>query len=127
MNQKCSARQEQRNQDTVQCLIQEEKERNQIIQGLENKKKRLFTAGHGNRKRSSVEDVPKNNRPITAKAPGLGRINRNKLKASSPVDGNFRPETVPFTNIGPLGETEPADENNPILVYFLFYFAFSQN
>lgn len=118
MNQKYSARQEQRNQDTVQCLIQEEKERNQIIQGLENKKKRLFTAGHGNRKRSSVEDVPKNNRPITAKAPGLGRINRNKLKASSPVDGNFRPETVPFTNIGPLGETEPADENNPILVYY---------
>lgn len=85
-------------------------------------KKRLFTAGHGSRKRTSVENVPKNNRPITAKAPGLGRINRNNIKASSPVDGNFRPETVPFTNIGPLGETEPADENNPILVSFIISF-----
>jgi hypothetical protein len=107
--------------DTAACLFKKEREQDLIILLLENnkKKRRLFTAGHGSRKRSVVDSMPKNNRPITAKAPGLGRINRNNIKASSPVDGNFRPETVPFTNIGPLGETEPADENNPILVYII--------
>ena len=79
------------------------------------KRKRLFTAGHGGRKRASVGDTEKfNNRPITAKAPGLGRINKHNFKSASPNDNNMRPETVPFTNLGPLGETEPADENNKI-------------
>lgn len=79
------------------------------------KRKRLFTAGHAARKRASVGDTAKfNNRPITAKAPGLGRISKHNFKSTSPNDNNMRPETVPFTNLGPLGETEPAEENNKI-------------
>ena len=80
------------------------------------KRKRLFTAGVSGRKRASVGEAAKfDNRPITAKAPGLGRVGKHNFKSVSPNDKNIRPETVPFTNLGPLGETEPADENNKIL------------
>lgn len=76
------------------------------------RKRRLFTAGHEGRKRSAVATVSKTNRPITAKGPVIGR-RTNQTKPST-ADQNFRPETVPFTNLGPLGETEPADEDDRI-------------
>lgn len=79
--------------------------------GKGKKKRRLFTAGHGGRKRSDVDHSMKN-RPITAKAPGLGRTQPTSQQKQS-LDG-FRPETVPFTNLGPLGETEPIDEDDKI-------------
>lgn len=76
------------------------------------RKRRLFTAGHEGRKRSEVGTLSKTNRPITAKAPIIGR-RTNQTKPST-ADQIFRPETVPFTNLGPLGETEPADEDDKI-------------
>jgi hypothetical protein len=77
------------------------------------KKRRLFTAGHGGRKRSAVARFSQTNRPITAKGPGFSKRTSKTRGASR--DHNLRPETVPFTNIGPLGETEPVDENDKIL------------
>ena len=77
------------------------------------RKRRLMTAGHG-RKRSAVGSLPKPNRPITAKGPVIGRRPQTKAGASTGGDDGFRPETVPYTNIGPLGEWEPQDENDKI-------------
>ena len=77
------------------------------------KKRRLFTAGHGGRKRSAVARFSQTNRPITAKGPGFSK--RTAKTRGGSRDHNLRPETVPFTNIGPLGETEPVDENDKIL------------
>jgi hypothetical protein len=76
------------------------------------RRRRLMTAGHGGRKQSQVHNMPQNNRPITAKAPGLGRFGRKT--AGKDDDNAFRPDTVPFTNLGPLGETEPVDEDDRI-------------
>ena len=67
-----------------------------------------MTAGHGGRKRSEVDQLPRLNRPITAKGPGIGRFGRQSHTKET-EDNGFRPETVPFTNIGPLGNTEPVD------------------
>lgn len=77
------------------------------------RKRRLMTAGHA-RKRSDVGSLPKGNRPITAKGPIIGRRPQTKAGPSTGGDDAFRPETVPYTNIGPLGECEPADENDKI-------------
>ena len=78
-------------------------------------KKRLNTAGHGSRKRSAVSTLHKNNRPITAKIPTIGRRHyRGEGQVEGENKDGLRPETVPFTNIGPLGETEPVDENDRI-------------
>lgn len=78
------------------------------------RKKRLFTAGHGGRKRSAVQGFSRTNRPITAKGPGLGSQQRQTKTRATSNNENLRPDTVPFTNIGPLGDTEPADENDKI-------------
>lgn len=78
------------------------------------RKGRLMTAGHAGRNRSAVGSLPKSNRPITAKAPVIGRrLQKSQQEDRKPDDGT-RPETVPFTNLGPLGETEPADEDDKI-------------
>lgn len=85
-----------------------------VARRSKNKKKRLFTAGHNHRKQSAVSGS-RPNRPITAKAPGIVRRNRDPNSEDKGDDRNdFRPGTVAFTNIGPLGETEPVDENNRI-------------
>ena len=78
------------------------------------RKTRLMTAGHNGRQRSAVGSLHKNNRPITAKAPVIGRRLHKTQQEDHKKDDGTRPETVPFTNIGPLGETEPADENDKI-------------
>jgi hypothetical protein len=79
------------------------------------RKKRLMTAGHGGRKRSAVGNMARNNRPITAKAPIIGRrMQKSPQQEDHKPDDGARPETVPFTNLGPLGETEPLDENDKI-------------
>lgn len=79
-----------------------------------NRRRRLMTANNGVRKQSAANEVGRPHRPITAKGPGMGRFGHKNENTESPNDGNFRPETVPFTNIGPLGETEPADEDDRI-------------
>lgn len=76
------------------------------------RKRRLMTAGHGGRKRSAVGQPHRANRPITAKGPGIGRFGQQSKPQTAHGDKATRPETVPFTNLGPLGETEPIDEEN---------------
>jgi hypothetical protein len=78
------------------------------------RKKRLMTAGHAGRKRSAVGSMARNNRPITAKAPIIGRRMQKSPQEDQKPDDGARPDTVPFTNLGPLGETEPLDENDKI-------------
>ena len=80
--------------------------------GKKQRKRRLMTAGHGGRKRSAVGQVHRANRPITAKGPGIGRFGQHTKDQVASGDKATRPETVPFTNLGPLGETEPIDEEN---------------
>ena len=83
------------------------------------KKRRLMTAGHGGRKRSAVSRAPQNNRPITAKGPYMGRRNQSNRNEETEVkevqeENAKRPDTVAFTNIGPLGATEPQDGDDKI-------------
>ena len=73
-----------------------------------------MTAGHGSRKRSAVGPQSQSNRPITAKVPVIGRRNYQENNKEEQENDGLRPETVPFTNLGPLGETEPIDENDKI-------------
>jgi len=75
------------------------------------KKKRIMTAGHGGRKRSAAK--PQLNRPITAKGPIIGRRQRSNIPEEN--EGNdFRQNTVPFSNVGFLGPTEPQDGDEKI-------------
>ena len=78
------------------------------------KKRRLMTAGHGGRKRSAVSRGPQNNRPITAKGPLMGRRNQKSEEKEEPQEPVQRPDTVAFTNMGPLGATEPQDGDDRI-------------
>lgn len=87
-----------------------------VARRTKKKKKRVMTAGYGGRKRSAVRKGPQAARPITAKGPQIGR----RQKTADPEgkqneeDNGFRPETVPFSNIGPLGATEPQDGDDRI-------------
>ena len=87
-----------------------------VARRTKKKKKRVMTAGYGGRKRSAVRKAAQAARPITAKGPNIGRRNKssNPGNQEEEEDNGFRPETVPFTNIGPLGATEPQDENDKI-------------
>lgn len=78
------------------------------------KRKRLMTAGHGGRKRSAVSRGPQHTRPITAKGPLMGRRNPGSIPEEEKKEDGLRPDTVAFTNIGPLGATEPQDGDNKI-------------
>lgn len=80
------------------------------------RRRRIMTAGHGGRKRSVVENSSQHNRPITAKAPGMNRFGRKTASNGNQNqdEGALRPDTVPYTNLGPLGETEPVDEDDKI-------------
>ncbi|CAI2370710.1 unnamed protein product [Moneuplotes crassus] len=86
-----------------------------VARRTKKKKKRVMTAGYGGRKRSAVRKADQAARPITAKGPNIGRRNKSSNPNNQEEEDNgFRPETVPFTNIGPLGATEPQDGDDKI-------------